>query len=225
MNGPRRILLPAMSKLAILLAAVLGVMVVVTRIAVAGAPAAVVARPYRLIAPLVSRGTEPPPYVGPIVSLDVAAASVGSQWPVEERSTTITGGGETLEEPTSPNRIAWYPAYGRPGFRGANTTFAGHVNYVGWSLTAFAYLNRVQVGDSVYITMGDGTVYTYSVRSVDLVRVEDLDMAQVLMPRLDNHTERVTFISCGGDFFIAPGIGGKYSSRLIITAERYIPDY
>lgn len=166
----------------------------------------------------------PPPYVGPIVSLDIPSAGVSARWPVEERGTTSEGGTDYMQEPTSPDRIAWYPQFGRPGFRSSNTIFAGHVNYAGWSVTPFASLAKGRADDSIYVSMGNGTVYTYSVKSVDMVAAHDLDRAQVLHPALDNNTERITLITCGGDFFIQPGFGGEYTSRLIVTATRYIPD-
>jgi LPXTG-site transpeptidase (sortase) family protein len=97
------------------------------------------------------------------------------------------------------------------------------VNYVGWSLTPFAYLSNLNVGDSVYVTMADGTMYTYTVNSVTLVPVAAVDMFQVLYPALDNNTEQVTLMTCGGDFFYQPGVGGEYGSRLIATATRFIP--
>jgi sortase (surface protein transpeptidase) len=179
--------------------------------------------PFRVFVPSVERGPEPAPYLGPIASLDIPHAGVSSRWIVEERSTVVQKGISYLQEPTVPDRISWYPEFGRPGFRGSNTTFASHVNYVGWGLTPFANLRRVAVDDAVYITMANGTVYTYTVRSSDIVRVEDLDMGRILSPSLDEHIERVTLISCDGDLYYEPGVGGEYTSRLIVMAERYIP--
>jgi len=181
---------------------------------------------YHLTVPGIARSPEPTPtpYVGPIASLDIPSAGVSARWPVEERGITTVSGRDYLQDPSYPDRIAWYPQFGRPGFRFANTVFAAHVNYVGWSLTPFASLGNVSVDDAVYITMADGTVYTYSVKTVDVISTADLDMYQVMYPALDNNTEQVTLITCGGDFFIQPGVGGEYSSRLIVTATRYIPD-
>lgn len=189
------------------------------------APAGIAQR-YHLVVPDIARNPEPTPtpYVGPIVSLDIPRAGVSARWPVEERGITTVGGTEYLQDPSSPDRISWYPQFGRPGFRSANTVFAAHVNYVGWPLTPFASVGNLRVDDSIYLTMADGTVYTYSVKAVDVVRLEGLDMSQVLFPALDNNTERLTLITCGGDFFVQPGVGGEYTSRLIVTATRYIPD-
>lgn len=181
---------------------------------------------YHLIVPGIAYSAEPTPtpYVGPIASLDIPAASVSARWPVEERGVTTVGGTQYLQDPSSPDRIAWYPQFGRPGFRFSNTVFAAHVNYVGWSLTPFAYMGNVSPGDSVYVTMADGTIYTYTVKTVQLIPTADLDMYQVMYPPLDNNTEQITLLTCGGDFFIQPGVGGEYGSRLIVTATRYIPD-
>lgn len=74
--------------------------------------------------------------------------------------------------------------------------------------------------------MADGTVYAYTVHSVELVSLDALQsgaMDNYVFPALDAHTERVTLISCGGDFVPRPGGGGDYTSRVILVAERYVP--
>jgi hypothetical protein len=73
--------------------------------------------------------------------------------------------------------------------------------------------------------MDNGLVYTYTVKSVDTLAASYLDaggMDAVVFPPLDSYTERVTLISCTGDF-IPAAIGGEYASRLIVTADRYVP--
>jgi hypothetical protein len=62
------------------------------------------------------------------------------------------------------------------------------------------------------------------VKSLKLVKTEDLDMVEILYPKLDERTERLTFMSCGGDFIRNPsGVGGDYASRLVMVAERFVP--
>ncbi len=219
-------ILTGVAKLLGALAAVLIMLGLIATTATAEqAPAGALQR-YHLVVPGLARSPEPTPtpYVGPIVSLDIPGAGVSARWPVEERGTTIIGGTEYLQDPSSPDRIAWYPRYGRPGFRSANTVFAAHVNYVGWPLTPFASVGNLKVDDSLYITMADGTVYTYSVKTITVMPMQNLHMRPVMFPALDSNTEQVTLITCGGDFFVQPGVGGEYDSRLIVTATRYIPD-
>ncbi len=206
---------------------VVGVLVVVAAAGAESNPAP--ALTYHAFAPAVSRADatppatpSPPPEHGPVVSLYLASASITQDPPVEERDTVYVGGREVFADPSAPNRIAWYSRFGRPGF-GANVIFAAHINYVRYGNGPFAFLTSAQPDDALYLTMGDGTVYAYTVRSVEIIGLGDLDMDYVVFPPLDGHTERVTLISCGGDFVPYAGGGGEYTSRVVLVAERYYP--
>lgn len=189
---------------------------------------------YRVVAPQLSRADTPPTptptpkpiaYTGPVSSLFLASAKLTSNWPVEVRDTTVLGGRETFQDPTRPERIAWYSRFGQPGFAANNSIFAGHINYVGFGNGPFAFLTSATVDDALYVTMANGDVLTYTVRSVEVVSLEDLQsgaMDAYVFPALDSYTERVTLISCGGDFVPRPGGGGDYTSRVILVAERYV---
>lgn len=188
---------------------------------------------YRAFLPAVTRAEptptpqptpEPPPYGGAVQSLYLASARILGGDPIEYRDTRYLGSREVLEDPSGPRYVAMYPRFGTPGWRGGNTTFAAHVNYVGYGNGPFAYLTNATAGDALYVSMDNGLVYTYTVRSVDVVPLADLDMNAIVYPPLDSHTERVTLISCGGDFVPNPsGVGGEYESRVILIAERFIP--
>jgi hypothetical protein len=202
------------------------------------APATLRARAYL---PGVSRGQEPPiptpqptaapkPYSGPVASLYVGAAGVSQNAPVEERGTVSQGGREVFQDPSAPGDIAWYSGslFGHPGFPGANSVFAAHINYFGYGDGPFAHLTNARADDALYVTMANGEVYTYTVRSVTVVPLTDLDnggMQAIVYPALDMHTERVTLISCGGDFVPYNGSSGagEYTSRVVLVAERYVP--
>jgi hypothetical protein len=184
---------------------------------------------YHAFVPAVSRAEQsataaptPAPDNGPVVSLYLASASITQDWPVEERDTVFIGSREVFADPTAPNRIAWYPRFGRPG-NVANSIFAAHINYVNYGNGPFAYLTSAHPDDALYVTMADGAVFTYSVKSVAIISLRDLDMNLVVFPPLDGHTERVTLISCGGTFVPRPGGGGEYESRVVLVAERYHP--
>lgn len=168
----------------------------------------------------------PIPYTGPVQSISLDSARITSQWPVEIRDTTVVGGRETFEDPSHPEQIAWYARFGQPGFAANNSIFAAHINYIHYGNGPFAYLTSAQLDDALYITMANGDVYAYSVKSVQLVSLADLQNGAIdgfVFPGLDKHTERVTLISCGGDFVARPGGGGDYTSRVILIAERYVP--
>ncbi len=189
---------------------------------------------YRVVAPQISRAEVPPtptptprpvPYSGPVSSMYLGSAGVDSRWPIESRDTTIVGGQETFQDPTRPERIAWYSRFGQPGFAANNSIFAGHINYIGFGNGPFAFLTSAALDDALYVTMANGDSYTYTVRSVEVVSLAELQagaMDAYVFPPLDSYTERVTLISCGGDFVARPGGGGDYTSRVILVAERYV---
>ena len=189
---------------------------------------------YRVVAPGLTRAEalatptptpRPVPYSGPVASLYLASASISSNWPVEVRDTVSVGGRETFQDPTRPERIAWYSRFGQPGFPANNSIFAGHINYIGFGNGPFAFLTKATVDDALYVTMANGESYAYTVRSVEIVSLVELNngaMDAYVFPPLDSYTERVTLISCGGDFVARPGGGGDYTSRVILVAERYV---
>lgn len=190
---------------------------------------------YHVVAPALSRADELPtptpiprqvPYAGPVASLYLASAQISGDWAVAVRDTTSVGGRETFENPGSWDEIAWYARFGHPGYAANNSIFAAHINYIHYGNGPFAYLTSAQLDDALYITMANGDVYAYSVKSVQLVSLADLQNGAIdgfVFPGLDKHTERVTLISCGGDFVARPGGGGDYTSRVILIAERYVP--
>lgn len=189
---------------------------------------------YRVIAPGLSVAdsfpspvptVQPVPYGGPVASLYLNSAQISNQWDVEVRDTTFVGGRETFQDPSQASKIAWYSRFGHPGFASNNSLFAAHINYIGFGNGPFAYLTSAVVDDALYVTMANGDTYAYSVRSTQLVSLSDLQngaMDGFVFPLLDAHTERVTLISCGGDFVSRPGGGGDYTSRVILIAERYV---
>jgi sortase (surface protein transpeptidase) len=101
--------------------------------------------------------------------------------------------------------------------------FAAHVNYVGYGPGPFANLLHSGPGDALYVKMDNGFVYTYTVQSVKVVPLAQLNMDEVVYVDLPEDKERVTLISCGGTFIPNPnGPGGDYTSRVILVAERYL---
>jgi hypothetical protein len=202
---------------------------------VAAAVAAPSTLPKRAVVPLVSSADPTPtptptatprprPYVGPISSIYLKSASILGGAPIEERDTVWVGGREFFEDPSAPQYISWYPRFGRPGFAASNTMVAAHVNYVGYGNGPFVGLLQADVDDALYVTMGNGEVITYTVKSVNLYKLSELDMDPVVFPVLDSTTERITLISCGGTFIPNPsGVGGDFDSRIVLVAERFVP--
>lgn len=166
--------------------------------------------------------SEPPIYGGPVVSLYLESAHLYGNDPVEQRVATSERGREVLQDPSGPTTIAWYPAFGHPGFRATNSLFAAHVDYVNYGRAPFWYLTNAVIGDHLIVTMDNGLAYIYSVQSVDVISLSSLDMQAIVFPALEVYRERITLISCGGTFVPYPGGGGEYQSRVVLVAERII---
>lgn len=201
----------------------------------AGSRAASTDRPeanlaFRAYMPEVTRGylpaptptAVPTPAPGVIVSLDLPSASLNANWPVEVRDTYWAGDAEFFEDPSAPQMIAWYARFGQPGAPGTNSILAAHVDYVGFGKGPFGYLTSAAAGDELTVGLDSGASYSYTVKSVAVVSLKDLNMDAVVYPWLDAGVERVTLISCGGTFVPYAGGGGEYTSRVILVAERYV---
>ena len=168
----------------------------------------------------------PPTHVdhGGVDALFLASGGVTTNPVVERRHVDYLSSGAVLQTPTHPSRIAWYDRYSQPGNARENTIFSAHVDYVGYGLGPFHGVLESEHGSSLYLTMEDGSQFAYTVVSVKVIDLDDLDMQEVIFPILDEHTERVTLITCGGTFVPNPsGIGGFYNSRVILIAERWVP--
>ena len=184
----------------------------------------------RAFIPAISRAEEPPPaplprrapYDGPVSSIYLLSAGVTGLDPLEEGDTHFARGAEYLDDPSRPQNIVTYPRFGKPGRGGANTIFAAHVNYRGYGNGPFAHLSDAAPDDAIYVTMANGDVYTNTVRYVATVALTELDMDEIVYPALEGTIERVTLISCGGTF-VPSAVGGEYTSRVILVAERYVP--
>ncbi len=198
--------------------------------------------PYRAYIPQVSQAEAPPVAVptpspvprpetpdGRVTALYLGSARILGNAPVEARGTHYVGGRELFEDPSAPQYISTYPQWGTgrpgrsaPGAGGMNTIFAAHVNYVNYGNGPFAYLHEAVVGDALYVTLENGTQLAYTVAAVEIVPVGSLNMDRIVFPSLDSTTERITLISCGGTF-VPAAVGGEYTSRVILIAERYVP--
>lgn len=156
-----------------------------------------------------------------VVAMSIPAASVSSSSPVEIRDTFFDAGVERFQDPSHPSRIAYYQRFGIPGSAGTNAVFAAHINYVNYGNGPFAHLAGVPAGSALSVTLATGQVLDYTVSSVQVIPLSQLDMNQVVFPALPPGAERVTLISCGGTFVPNPsGVGGEYNSRVILVADR-----
>lgn len=120
---------------------------------------------------------------------------------------------QVMEDPTTPEAVAWYDFTSRPGETG-NAVFSGHLDFAGVGPAVFWRLRDVQEGDDVDVVMDSGTVYRYRVVSKVLYREATAPVAEIIGP---TPVETVTLITCGGEFNYSTG---RYDDRLIVRAER-----
>jgi len=123
----------------------------------------------------------------------------------------------TMETPQDENTaVGWYHIYDRPGWHG-NSIFSAHVYYHNVP-APFVSLADSQVGDTVIITMEDGTEYTYEVFSNERYHRDTIPMGDIIWPQdRPEGEEWVTLITCGGEL---DSTGWEYISRDVVVAKR-----
>ena len=179
---------------------------------------------------VVAAAPPPPPAPAPepadILGLEVSSAGVSRGMTVEPRGTVTIGGSEYFDVPSHPSRIAWYPGWGQPGTGGSNSILSAHLNYFGYgSPTPFANLDSVSPGDPLSIALSDGSTLNFTIKTSQVISESTLNrtMFGLVYPNLSSDRERITLITCAGNFVQSyPGGPGVYQSRLVVTAERII---
>jgi LPXTG-site transpeptidase (sortase) family protein len=106
----------------------------------------------------------------------------------------------TLKAPTNGYDVGWYDASSRPGENGA-MLIDGHSNVLGKS-AVFAHLGKLAAGDVIKVTRGDSVVLTYTVRTVQTVDDDKVDMGSLLVSA-DTAKPGLNLITCAGD--VIPG--------------------
>jgi LPXTG-site transpeptidase (sortase) family protein len=150
----------------------------------------------------------PPPSNAPIARLVIPAAEIDA--PVVVRGVDASG---VMQSPDNAYDTAWYDFSARPGY-GGNAVFAGHVDYIRVGKAVFWNLKDLKQGDLIEVRLEDGTVYQYSV-----VSLNQYDSATAPVDAIVGATpeESVTLITCSGTFNQATH---QYDKRLVVRAER-----
>jgi LPXTG-site transpeptidase (sortase) family protein len=154
---------------------------------------------YRLTAPFASSGKP--------VRIEIAKIGLSA----EIESLEVVGG--AFQEPTTAEQVAWYKDTGWLGQPG-NIVMAGHLNYWGVPEGVFFSLDNVASGDIIELTADDGTVYRYTVTSVQLLPANATSLQSVTA---DTNAETLTLITCGGEW---DGSTQHYLHRTVVQAER-----
>jgi len=155
--------------------------------------------------------SQPSVSTAPIVRVSVPR--VGINAPVEVL--TLDGAG-AMQDPSTPNSIAWYDFSARPGQLG-NVVLAGHVDYEHYGPAVFWHLRDLKPGDQVEVSLADGTVYAYEVATLNYYDAETAPVKDITGP---TPYEAITLITCGGNFNRS---NLSYNQRLIVRATRVSP--
>jgi sortase A len=128
------------------------------------------------------------------------------------------------EVPGRPDQVAWYNFSAAPGQR-SNAVMSGHVDWQARSgapiAGVFYRLRALEIGDTVVITLEDGTRLEYKVTGNVATAYDDPNVLKAMdyTPK-----EVITLITCGGTW-INNGqgpFGGSYSHRVLVRAERVL---
>jgi LPXTG-site transpeptidase (sortase) family protein len=126
------------------------------------------------------------------------------------------------EVPGRPDQVAWYNFSAAPGQR-SNAVMSGHVDWQARSgapiAGVFYRLRALEIGDTMVVTLEDGTRLDYKVTGNVATAYDDRNVLKAM-----DHTpkEVITLITCGGTW-INNGqgpFGGSYSHRVLVRAER-----
>lgn len=124
--------------------------------------------------------------------------------------------------PQRPDQVAWYDFSATPG-RGGNAVFSGHVDWrtrQGDAIPGVFYrLRELEIGDTVELTLEDGTQLQYRVTGNVATLYDDPNVVKAMQA---TSRDVITLITCGGSWVRDPreALGGNYSHRVVVRAER-----
>lgn len=121
--------------------------------------------------------------------------------------------GTAIAVPTNGYDTGWYNGSAKPGQIGAMFIY-GHV--AGWNEGGVFYnLKKLKPGDTITVTRGDNTTYTYRVDSLKVYSATNIDMNTVLSPT-DLTKPGLNLMTCTWDI-----VNGKseFNSRQVVFAS------
>ncbi len=114
--------------------------------------------------------------------------------------------------PATSYDTAWYNGSSQPGQMGA-MIINGHL-HGDTRLGIFGHLDTLKAGEEIVVQKGDGTDITYVVKKVETVKIEDVNMA-ALMVSYDTTRPGLNLITCGGEY---DPVTNKIDSRTLVYA-------
>ncbi len=108
--------------------------------------------------------------------------------------------------------VAWYTGSSKPGEAGA-AVIDGH--YSGISTKGvFGYIKNLKNGDKIDVERGDGGVISFTVRQIETVASDAVDMGKLLVS-VETNLPGLNLITCGGKF---DSTTHKFSDRTVVYA-------
>jgi sortase (surface protein transpeptidase) len=118
----------------------------------------------------------------------------------------------TAEVPVDFDDVGWFTPGGRPGARGP-TVLMGHVDSTAGPAVSYV-LRDLAAGDTVDLTVADGSVATYTVTGTEQVADDTFPTAAVFGATAD---DVLRLITCTGSFDAG---ARSYTDNLVVTAVR-----
>jgi len=157
-------------------------------------------------------GLDPDPYrirgVQP-VAIKIEKAQVDAQVEVQE----IVDG--VMLNPSGPFVVSWYRETGHLG-DADNIVMAGHLDYYDVGQAVFYHLGELKEHDIIEVSGADNQIYRYEVDWVRNYAVADLDAKEVKKLVGRTSDEKLTLITCGGQFDYNRG---EYLERMVVRAS------
>ena len=123
----------------------------------------------------------------------------------------------TVQAPVNIFDAGWYTGSAKPGEPGA-ALIDGHASGT-TRQGEFAFLDRLQIGDSIEVERGDGQKLTYEVIYTETVPMKDVDMTKLLLPYGEN-AQGLNLITCTGKFTKNKDGSFTYDHRALVYAKR-----
>lgn len=125
-----------------------------------------------------------------------------------------------MSDPSGPFVVGWYRESARLT-EPDNVVMAGHLDYWGVGRAVFYHLGALDEGDAVSVLGDDEHEYAYEVEWVRTIRTIDAgpEAIREVVDKTDD--ERLTLITCGGDFDRELG---EYEERTVVRARPFPPD-
>jgi len=123
----------------------------------------------------------------------------------------------SVQAPVNIFDAGWYTGSAKPGEPGA-ALIDGHSSGA-TRQGEFAYLDRLQPGDSIEVERGDGQKLTYEVVHTETIPVKDVNMTKLVLPYGEN-AQGLNLITCTGKYIKNKDGSFTYDHRALVYAKR-----